>query len=42
MNMRRVDGISGNDCLLSGERIPISRARKKEFMDRLIGYMNDG
>lgn len=42
VNMRQVDGISGNDCLLSGERIPISRARKKEFMERLIGYMNEG
>lgn len=42
VNMRRVDGISGNDCVISGEKIPISRTKKKAFMERLIQYMNEG
>lgn len=40
VNMKRVDGISGNDCVISGEKIPISRIKKKAFMECLMQYMN--
>lgn len=40
VNMKRVDGVSGNDCIISGEKIPISRIKKKEFMECLMQYMN--
>ena len=42
INMKHVDGISGNDCIICGERIPVSRNTKKEFMELLIQYMNEG
>ena len=42
VNMKRVDGISGSDCIIEGERIPVSRSRKKEFMELLLQYMNEG
>ena len=42
INMKHVDGISGNDCIICGERIPVSRNKKKEFMEMLIQYMNEG
>lgn len=35
INMNYVGGISGSDCLIDGERIPISRRKKKEFLDLL-------
>lgn len=41
VNMKRVDGISGNDCVINDERIPVSRNKKKEFMNRLLQYMNE-
>ena len=40
VNMKRVDGVIGNDCIVHEEKIPISRIRKKEFMEQLIQYMN--
>lgn len=42
VNMKYVDGISGGDCLIGGEHIAISRNKKKEFMELLIQYMNEG
>lgn len=42
INMKHVDGVSGNDCLIGGDRVPISRNKKKEFMELLIQYMNEG
>lgn len=42
VNMKQVDGVSGHDCIICGERIPISRNKKKEFMELLIQYMNEG
>lgn len=42
VNMQHVDGIAGNDCMIRGERIPVSRNKKKEFMELLIQYMNEG
>ena len=41
VNMKRVDGISGSDCIIEGERVPVSRSRKKEFMELLIQYMDE-
>lgn len=40
VNMKRVDGILGNNCIVFGEKIPISRIKKKEFMECLRQYMN--
>lgn len=42
VNMRHVDGVSGSDCMICGERIPVSRNKKREFMEQLIQYMNEG
>lgn len=41
VNMKQVDGVSGSDCLIRDLKIPISRAKKKEFMDLLLQYMNE-
>lgn len=41
VNMRRVDGISGGNCIIHGENIPVSRIKKKEFMEQLLQYMNE-
>ena len=35
VNMHHVDGILGTDCLVDGHRLPISRRKKKEFLDFL-------
>lgn len=40
VNMKHVDGMSGSDCIVAGEKIPVSRIRKKEFMEELIQSMN--
>ncbi len=40
VNMNQVDGIAGMDCLVHGEKVPISRAKKKEFMDLLLQSVN--
>lgn len=42
VNMKHVDGISGGDCIIRGEQIPISRNKKKEFMEILIQYIGEG
>lgn len=36
VNMVHVDGVSGSDCIIQGERIPISRNKKKDFMELLM------
>ena len=35
VNMFHVDGVLDADCLVDGHRLPISRRKKKEFMDFL-------
>ncbi len=40
VNMARVEAVEDGCCLLEGERIPISRARRKEFMEELADYMS--
>ncbi len=41
VNLEYVDGVQNNDILLDGERMPVSRARKKALMDALNDYMNE-
>lgn len=41
VNMKHVDGISGGDCIIGGNRIPISRNKKNAFMELLLQYMNE-
>ena len=41
VNLEYVDGLQGNDILLDGERIQVSRARRKPFLDALNDYMNE-
>lgn len=41
VNMKFVDGISEGCCVINGERLPISRAKKQEFMETLANYMGE-
>lgn len=41
VNLEYVDGLEGNDVIVAGDRLLVSRARKKEFMDALNNYMNE-
>lgn len=40
-NLEYVDGFEDNDILIGGDRIQVSRSKKKEFMDALNDYMNE-
>lgn len=40
VNMKHVDGIVGSDCVIQKTYIPISRSRKKEFMNMLLRNLN--
>ena len=35
MNLRYVEGMNESDCIIENEKLPISRAKKKEFMEKL-------
>lgn len=39
VNLAYVDGIVGNDILIGSDRIPVSRSRKKEFLQAMNQYM---
>ncbi len=39
VNLALVDGIQGNDIIVGEDLIPVSRAKKKSFMDTLNKYM---
>ena len=39
VNLAYVDGFSGTDLIINGERIPVSRARKKAFMEAMNQYL---
>ena len=39
VNLAYVDGISGNDLIIGSERIPVSRARKKAFLEAMNQYL---
>ena len=41
VNMKYVDGMKENCCLIRGERIPVSRMKRKPFMDALLQYMSE-
>ncbi|MCR4674535.1 MAG: LytTR family DNA-binding domain-containing protein [Lachnospiraceae bacterium] len=41
VNLYYVDGFEGGDALVGGERLLVSRAKKKEFLDALNNYMNE-
>ena len=40
VNLRYVEGMNECDCILENEKLPISRAKKKEFMEKLNAYIN--
>ncbi|MGX8686563.1 MAG: LytR/AlgR family response regulator transcription factor [bacterium] len=42
VNLRYVDGFSGNDVIVAGSRLPVSRARKKDFQQRVADYYRFG
>lgn len=42
VNLRYVDGFSGNDVIVGGERLQISRAKKKDFQQRVSDYFRYG
>ena len=39
VNLAHVDGITGNDIVIAGEKIPVSRARKKAFLEAMNQYL---
>ena len=39
VNLKYVDGVENGECLITGKRLGISRARKNDFMDALTNYM---
>ncbi|MDD3403078.1 MAG: LytTR family DNA-binding domain-containing protein [Hespellia sp.] len=41
VNMKHVDGIKDNCCVIRGEKLLISRARRKAFMEALVKYMSE-
>ena len=38
--MNHVEGIVGSDCVIHSVHIPVSRTRKKEFMNKLLQNLN--
>lgn len=42
VNLRYVDGFSGNDVIVGGKPLPVSRARKKDFQQRVADYYRFG
>ena len=41
VNLRKVDGVKNNDCIIGEHRIPVSRIKRKEFMEQLMRYINE-
>lgn len=41
VNLRKVDAVKNSDCIINGKRIPISRIKRKEFMEQLIRFINE-
>lgn len=41
VNIRQVERIAGSDIVAGGERIPLSKHRKKEFMQAMTGYVKE-
>lgn len=40
VNMNHEEGIVGSDCVIHSVHIPVSRTRKKEFMNKLLQNLN--
>ena len=40
VNLERVDGIRGDDAVVAGEPVLVSRSRKKVFLDALNNYIS--
>ena len=40
VNLEHVDSVSGDDILVHGERLALSRTRRKAFLDALNNYIN--
>ena len=41
LNLRHVEEVIGNDVLIFGNKIPISRAKKQDFMQKLLEYHSE-
>lgn len=41
VNLEYVESFQNNDVMLGGDVVQVSRARRKEFMDRLNDYLNE-
>ena len=41
VNLRQVERIAGSDLIVMGHRIPLSKHRKKEFMQAMTGYVKE-
>ena len=41
VNMRHIEGVKNGCCIIHGEELLISRARKNEFMEALMDYMSE-
>lgn len=42
INLHYVDEVRENGCILRGEKLPVSRKKRKLLMDKLMEYMNLG
>ena len=41
VNLEQVDGIRGDDVIVAGEAVPLSRARKKALLDAFNNYISE-
>ena len=41
VNLNYVESIQRNECTVHGERLPVSRMKKKEFMQALLKYVSE-
>ena len=41
VNMKYVEGIQEGCCMIHGERLTVSRQKRKEFMEALVNYMSE-
>lgn len=41
VNMEYVEGMQENCCVIRGEKLPVSRMKRKAFMDALAQYMSE-
>ena len=41
VNMNYVDGVQSSNCVIRGESLPVSRVKRKEFMDALLNHMSE-